>query len=225
MLRSIYKVISFLAIFLLLIPQAARVHLVKAAPSGNTFIVNSTADLPDGNVTDNLCLALNGKCTLRAAIMQANFTAGMDTILLPAGTYKLTIPGVDDTDQVGDLDISDDLVIEGDGPDQTIVDGNGAVTGDRVFHILSTAQQTALSGMTIRNGVSVFVSTIQDAGFGGGIYQDGGDLSLTDVIIEDNQASYGGGLVPSFLTRRELLPWSASRSVPIKPDNMAAAFI
>jgi hypothetical protein len=47
----------------------------------------------------------------------------------------------------------------------------------------------------------VFVNTSQDAGFGGGIYQDGGDLSLTDVVIEDNQASYGGGLVSSFFNQ------------------------
>jgi hypothetical protein len=131
--------------------------------------------------------------------MQANFTSGMDTILLPAGTYKLTLPGVDDNDQFGDLDISDDLAIEGDGPDQTIVDGNGAATGDRVFHILSTAQQTTLSGMTVRNGVTVYNSSVQDAGFGGGIEQNGGDLNMTNMVIEGNQASYGGGLTPSFV--------------------------
>jgi CSLREA domain-containing protein len=198
-MRYILVAIASALSLLALVGQSLPTVRATVTTAGSTFVVNSTADLPDGNVTDNLCLALNGKCTLRAAIMQANFSAGKDTILLPAGTYKLTIPGVDDNDQVGDLDISDDLVIEGDGPDQTIVDGNGAVTGDRVFHILSTANQTALSGMTVRNGVTVFVNTSQDAGFGGGIYQDGGDLSLTDVVIEDNQASYGGGLVPSLL--------------------------
>jgi hypothetical protein len=201
MLGSMRKVFPFLTIFLLLIPQVASVRPVEAAAADNTFMVNSSEDLPDGNVSDNICLALNGKCTLRAAIMQANSTPGMDTILLPAGTYKLTIPGVDDNDQTGDLDISDDLAIEGDGPSQTIVDGNGAVTGDRVFHILSAANQVTLSGMTIRNGVTTYASTIQDAGFGGGIYQDGGDMSLTDIVIEDNQASYGGGLAPSFFNR------------------------
>ena len=201
MLRSMRNGLSFLMIFLLLIPLVVSVRPAEAAPSGNTFSVNSTADLPDGNVTDNICLAQNGKCTLRAAIMQANFSSGMDTILLPAGSYLLTLPGVDDNDLIGDLDISDDLAIEGAGSDQTIVDGNGVVTGDRVFHILSTAHQTALSGMTIRNGVTTYVSTSPDAGFGGGIYQAGGDLSLDDVIIEGNQAAWGGGFAPVFYSQ------------------------
>ena len=201
MLRSMRHLLSFLTIFLLLIPQAASVQPVEAASSNNTFTVNSTADLPDGNVSDNQCLAQNGKCTLRAAIMQANSASGMDTILLPAGTYLLTLPGVDDNDQFGDLDISDDLTIKGAGPHLTIVDGNGAVTGDRVFHILSTAHQTALSGMTIRNGATTTANTGQDAGFGGGIYQDGGDLSLNDVVIEGNQADWGGGLALVFYSQ------------------------
>lgn len=192
--------ILFLGMFS--IAQGVSARPVHAAPAGNTFTVNSEVDLPDGNVNDDICLALNGKCTLRAGIMQANFIPGPDTIKLPAGTYKLTLPGVDDNDQIGDLDISGDLAIEGAGSGQTIVDGNGAVTGDRVFHTLSTAGQTTLSGMTIRNGVSVYNSLIQDAGFGGGIYQDGGDLSLSDMIIEDNQASYGGGLAPSFFNQQ-----------------------
>ncbi len=209
-----YLLVATASMLILLVPAGQSSLTVQAAPhsrmlhgdstataSGSTFVVNSATDLPDGNVTDNVCQALNGHCTLRAAIMQANFTSGLDTILLPADTYTLTIPGVDDNDQVGDLDIGDDLVIEGSGPGQTIVDGNGAVTGDRVFHILSTAQQTTLSGMTIRSGVTVYINPDQDAGFGGGIYQNGGDLNLSDVIIEDNQASYGGGLVPSFFNR------------------------
>ncbi|HTP11217.1 MAG TPA: choice-of-anchor Q domain-containing protein [Anaerolineae bacterium] len=198
-----YIIVAAASVLSLLVLVGQSLPTVRAAvtAAGHTYVVNSTADLPDGNVTDNACQALNGHCTLRAAIMQANFTSGMDTILLPMGTYTLTIPGVDDTDQAGDLDISDDLAIVGDGPDQTIVDGNGAITGDRAFHILSTANQASLSGITIRNGDTVYTSTSQNAGFGGGIYQDGGDLNLTDVVIEDNHASYGGGLVPSFFNR------------------------
>jgi len=201
MLPSIGRAFLPLMILSLFATQAAGPRPVQTAQAGSTFLVNSTADLPDGNVSDNLCLALNGKCTLRAAIMQANHTSGMDTILLPAGTYTLTIPGADDADQVGDLDISDDVVINGAGPDRTIVDGNSMVTHDRVFQILSPAHHVTLSGMTLRKGDTVFIDPGQAAGFGGGLYQDGGNLTLTDMVIEGNQADYGGGLAPSFIHR------------------------
>src|SRR5437867_964039 len=48
--------------------------------AANTYFVNSTLDLPDADPGDGKCAAANGACTLRAAIMQANFTAGPDTI-------------------------------------------------------------------------------------------------------------------------------------------------
>jgi Chlamydia polymorphic membrane protein (Chlamydia_PMP) repeat len=74
----------------------------------------------------------------------------------------------------------------------TVVDGNGLVTGDRVFQITSSATKVSLTGLTIRNGK-------KDAGAfdeGGGLYWDGAgsQLNLTDVVIENNTASYGGGL-------------------------------
>lgn len=49
-----------------------------------TFIVNTTADAPDGNLADEECdvdpLGLANQCTLRAAIMEANEEPGPDTI-------------------------------------------------------------------------------------------------------------------------------------------------
>jgi CSLREA domain-containing protein len=45
-----------------------------------TFIVNSTGDEPDDNTADNLCHTAVNTCTLRAAIQQANATAGPDVI-------------------------------------------------------------------------------------------------------------------------------------------------
>jgi CSLREA domain-containing protein len=60
------------------------------------FTVNSTADAVDNNLADDQCAVAGGDCTLRAAIMQANATPGADTITVPAGTYELTIKGVDE---------------------------------------------------------------------------------------------------------------------------------
>ena len=137
--------------------------------TASTYVVNSTADLPDADQGDGLCLALNGQCTLRAAIMQANFVAGPDTIILPAGLYQLTRLGDDDVAVLADLDITDDLTLQGAGSSLTIVDGNGAVNGDRVFQILAAAKNVSLSGLTIRNGKKT--NTFDQ---GGGLYWDGG---------------------------------------------------
>jgi CSLREA domain-containing protein len=56
----------------------------RPAHAATTFTVNSTADDFDGDIADGVCEAFvfgdPGRCTLRAAIEQANATAGADTI-------------------------------------------------------------------------------------------------------------------------------------------------
>src|SRR5438477_2847876 len=60
--------------------------------------------------------------SLRGAISAANALAGADTILLPVGTYTLTILGNEEqANATGDLDILDDL---------TIIGSNGNGNGD-----------------------------------------------------------------------------------------------
>jgi CSLREA domain-containing protein len=92
LLRTAWLVL--LAAVISLLGTGGRPATVLAA--GNTYTVNSTADLSDADLGDGLCLTSSGNCTLRAAIMQANYTAGADTIILPAGTYQLTRAGDDD---------------------------------------------------------------------------------------------------------------------------------
>ncbi|HTO74631.1 MAG TPA: choice-of-anchor Q domain-containing protein, partial [Thermoanaerobaculia bacterium] len=164
------------------------------SPAANpTIVVNSTEDLPDADQGDNVCAASNGKCTLRAAIMQANFTAGADTISLPAGTYKLTRPGDDDQAVLGDLDITDSLTIIGAGADVTIVDGNGVVTGDRVFDVHDSAANTTMSGITIEGGnrTGTFESGCGLRWTGA---SSGGSLTLSHVTIENNTCYDAAGL-------------------------------
>lgn len=127
-----------------------------AAPSsaGNTYVVNSTDDEPDVDPSNGICFSTpSGRCTLRAAIMDANYATGPNTITLPAGVYVLTRPGYDDNALVGDLDIGHDMTIQGAGSGVTIIDGNGAVTGDRVFQILNTAQNVTPISCRWRGGV------------------------------------------------------------------------
>src|SRR5207302_7230141 len=127
-----------------------------AALAGNIFSVNSTLDEPAVDPSQAGCVSTpSGLCTLRAALMRANFANGLDTITVPSGVYVLTRVGYEDNALVGDLDINDDLTIQGAGAGATIVDGNGAVTGDRVFQVLNSAMVVRMSGMTIRNGQAI----------------------------------------------------------------------
>src|SRR5439155_26325899 len=140
--------------------------------------------------------AADGKCTLRAAVQEANALPGPDTITVPAGAYFLAIPGrLEDAAATGDLDITEALTITGAGRDRTTVDG-GAL--DRVFQTIGLAIpdfSAAIQGITIRNG---------DAGFsdGGGIF-NGNRIALTldDVAVVNNRAAeFGGGIQSNSFT-------------------------
>jgi CSLREA domain-containing protein len=62
-----------------------------------TFIVSSTGDAGDANLSDGVCDDGGGNCTLRAAIEQANARAGLDNIhfgITGAGPHTIQ-PGTD----------------------------------------------------------------------------------------------------------------------------------
>ncbi len=60
---------------------AACLMAAQPAHASTTFVVNSQqGDESDASSADALCKTSNGECTLRAAIQQANFTPGADTI-------------------------------------------------------------------------------------------------------------------------------------------------
>ena len=218
-LRYILAAIASALIVLTLVGQSLTTVQAagRQATAGNMYVVNSTADTPDADVGNPACADASGHCTLRAAIMQANFVTGLDTITLPSGVYLLTRPGNDDATVLGDLDIADDLTIQGAGSGVTIVDGNGAVTGDRVFQILSSAKETGLSGLTIRGGKKV--ATFDE---GGGLYWEGGGnhLRLNDVIFEGNMGYYGGGL---YLNSSSLVDTIEMDHVIVQANTAAAA--
>ncbi len=75
---------------LLAAPMAASLLAAGQASASTTFTVNSTEDHSDAVLTVGSCDtgyqvpgpggSMEAECTLRAAIEQANFTAGADTI-------------------------------------------------------------------------------------------------------------------------------------------------
>ncbi len=159
------------------------------------FTVDSTADYVDRNIGDGICEAeivgLN-KCTLRAAIQEANARPGFDRIVIPAGLYLLSLGGsTDDTGAQGDLDILDDVELVGAGTNETIIDGNSI---DRVFDLpsnLSQIIQATIKSLTIQHGLPNAPSIPLQVG--GGI-SSSELLTLENVVLKSNKASSGGGI-------------------------------
>ena len=99
----------------------------------STFKVNTTLDTVAVNLKTGK--DATGHISLRSAIQAANAKPNSDTIILPKGTFTLTIPGAnEDADATGDLDINGNVTIKGKNASSTIIDGNNL---DRVFQVLS----------------------------------------------------------------------------------------
>jgi CSLREA domain-containing protein len=175
---------------------------------GATFTVDSTADAIDANPGDGHCATAAGQCTLRAAVQEANATSGADTIMVPAGTYRLKIPGaVEDAAATGDLDLLGDVSIIGAGPSATIIIAKKAK--DRVFEVFGSA---AISGVTIKRGLSpaneqggcirvrgaltltdAIVTRCHTLVEGGGLYAEGTSLTVRDTMFTHNRADRDAG--------------------------------
>ncbi|MBE7552685.1 MAG: CSLREA domain-containing protein [Anaerolineales bacterium] len=163
---------------------AVFVPLAQAA----TITVNTTADEVNND----------GDCSLREAIRAANLNqvvdacpagspTGTDTIILPAGSYELTLAGLNENDALtGDLDLKSSLSIAGAGRANTTIDANGL---DRVFHIAGISITVQISGVTLMGGNPGPLE------LGGGIWLVGGTLTLIDTRITNNTARQGGGLL------------------------------
>ena len=192
-----------LALALLFTAAAGLTSPPRKVSAATTFTVDSLGDATDVNVLDDVCADSAGKCTLRAAVMQANYTAGADTInFSTTGTILLGSA----------LTLATDINIEGPGANLLTVSGNHA---DRVFlvHLESTA---SVSGLTVSDGLASGPTTNQggaiynagaltlanvkisgnsasggDSGQGGAIYNASGTLTITDSTVSGNSASGG----------------------------------
>lgn len=194
MSKKIIYPIAFMAVALLVFAML-MVPRALASPSAATLTVNSTLDEPDSNVGDGICSSTpSGKCTLRAAVMQANVINVDTTILVPTGIYSLTIPPVgSDGPETGDLNLTAPasgnpvITITGAGASTTLIDAN---QNDRVFNI-AASRTASISGVTIRNG------SVPANSFGGGIYNSG-TLTVSNSMLNLNNGGDGGGIFNAF---------------------------
>lgn len=156
-------------------------------------------------------------CTLRKAVINANTDtaafpqcaagSGVDTITIPAGmTITFALAGIDDTGHVGDLDVTADLIIMGNG---ATVDGNDL---DRIFHVHSGATLTIYDlnivngsgnggggGVSVSGTLNLHNVTISGCngpnGDGGAIAVGGGALNMTNCTISGNTAAHHAGAI------------------------------
>lgn len=149
--------------------------------SALTFVVDTTADTVDVNPGNGVCEDAAGDCSLRAAVMEANASPGVDKVLLaPGQTYTLTRAGVgEDAAATGDLDITEGVDING--GLGTVIDAAGL---DRVFDAhLDANESFDMLKVTIAGG-----SAGDGAGVRGGAI---GQLGFIEVEIRDNTATAG----------------------------------
>jgi len=163
-------------------------------PTG--LVVTTASDAIDAN--GGVCAGLpivnlpgpDGFTSLREAICAANAAPGLDSISFAASLngipITLSIVGTGENQNVtGDLDILDDLTIVGNGSENTIVQaGTTNLNGiDRVFDIRSN-YTVVMESLTVRFG------RVNDDG--AGIYNNSGNLTMTEAKINENSANFGG---------------------------------
>ncbi|NJK43011.1 MAG: PKD domain-containing protein [Pleurocapsa sp. SU_196_0] len=74
-------------------PRGEDTFKLTVDARGPTLTVNTTEDTQDVLPGDGRCTDVAGKCSLRAAIMEANSVAGVAFIEVPSGTYPFTLKG------------------------------------------------------------------------------------------------------------------------------------
>lgn len=159
-----------------------RLELLESrlAPAGLTLQVTTALDKVDAG---------DSKLSLREAITKANNHVGRDSIILPAGTFKVLGLG-DDANLTGDFDVTDSVTIRGAGAAATIIDGRHL---DRAFHVFGTGPgsiNVTLQRLAIRNG---------QANYGGGVLFGNANLKVLDSVITANQATENGAGISNAL--------------------------
>ena len=176
---SFLSAIAFLFLFTT-VPVTAQ-----TPPPTALFTVNHHGDSHDVSLGDNACADAEGKCTLRAAIEEANFHPNQDGInfALPTpATINLTL---------GQLEITSNVYIAGPGARKLTIQRSAAQgTPDfRVFGINFTEAfviPVTIRGLSIKNGKS--------ASDGGGIFINySTTVHLIDVAVTNNTSAGSGG--------------------------------
>lgn len=212
---------------------------------GNRVAVDTISDRPDTNPGDGICRDRKGRCSLRAAIDEANTRdSGLRIALQANRKFALKLQGAgEDGNRTGDLDVRRNVTIVGnnaivsagrldrafqvfDGVRLTIGKtriANGAPpAGQSGGAILSSGRVELKGGKTIKNAVT------GDGASGGAIRNEGGTVLLKDTRVNNNSAPANGGAVAStggntYLRRTSLLVNRAGSGAGLWLDGDARA--
>src|SRR5882724_4753713 len=185
------------------------------------FATTLDVDRTDDTAAATACTAAPGDCSLRGAIIASNADISATPVIinLAAGTtYNLTLTNAtqENAAATGDLDITSTthtVTIMG-GGSSTIIDAAGLNTGslhDRAFQITSSNVNVTFQDLVIKNGKATddgtsgvstnpasqnnpVVGTLTPR-FGGGILNNGGSVTLTNVIVQSCQVLGKGDTV------------------------------
>lgn len=155
---------------------------VSLAMCPSTLTINDLGDTTDNNPGNGVCNDGTGKCTLRAALVEANM---LGTAPCSPLTINFSVTGTINLGAALPNLNHPNLMINGPGANQLNVRRNVAAPF-RIFWI-SSGRTVALSGMSITNGNATGAD-------GGGIYSSG-HLTLTNCTLSGNQTDGEGGAV------------------------------
>lgn len=163
------------------LPLLTAILFSSAAPLlAATYTVTTTVDENDGSAS------IGNGLSLRDAVMLSNASTDFDTIVIPAGTYVLSIPENNAANgSGGSLDLATDAELISQSFETPVIDANHQF---RIFQL--TAAQNQIREIT-------FVDLLLKNGFhpdqGAGIFMGPGiSLTLNSVQIEACTAEAGG---------------------------------
>lgn len=196
MVKCGVRLFVLLAVFLSVAPLSAQ-----AAPNA-PFAVNTLAETNDASPSDGACLDSEGKCSLRAAIQQANVASDADIITLMDGKYEISL----------EMPVIYNLTINGVNKSTTILDGPGS-GGARGFNIKIGASLVlndltmqefphAIYMETSNNLMEVDINNCRlynnhidsEAGAAIGGFSYGGIIHISGTEVSYNQAPYCGAI-------------------------------
>ena len=232
---------------------------LSSAQSVPVFTVIDTTDAPDAQLNGVCASTYQGLCTLRAAVQEAEF-AGGGRIFLSAGIgdYRLTIPAGPEanpflscpaqppgpsscpTNRTGDLDIRTNVIVNGIGAADSVIDGANI---NRIFDV-HAGGRLWLQDMTLQNGKADFdsatfhehgaaihnhgrldldrvavinsSSTSPSHAWGGGGITNAGEAQLANVTIARNSTDAQGGGIENRGELRTLNVTITENSAPPK---------
>jgi len=198
--RATLRTASSVSRLVVTLAVLVAIALPTCPAAAATLTVDTTVDAVAKSACDD---AVADDCSLRGAVSKANGTAAHDTIVVPAGTYTLSVASpcffaAAAGDSVGGqstiaICLNSDLDIVGAGQNETVIQSNG---GDRIFAV-SRAKTVNLGAVTLTGGRNGFGFQIG----GGGAINNHGTLTLSDSLVTNNTlVNQAGGALNNYGT-------------------------